>query len=96
VEGSEEVVAVAAVAAVVEVVAVPLEVLPDARQVVRQVAPDPEVLLLPPVRVRQVVLFYPVMGLLGRRQLSRSLGSLDQTGYLLNPIILVRVRVPVF
>ena len=95
-EGSEEEV-------VPVVVALP-EGLPDAHQVVRLAAPDPEVLLLPAVHVVQVcrvvlgleVPFQLVMGLLGRRQLSRSLGSSDQMGYPLNPIIPVRVRVPVF
>jgi hypothetical protein len=69
---------------VAEAAAAPPEVLPDAHQVVRRADPDPGVLLLPAVhvvRVCQVVLglgvpFHPVMGLLGRRQLSRSLGPL--------------------
>jgi hypothetical protein len=101
VEDSEGEEAAEVVAAVEVVEAVPQEDLPDAHQVVRRAAPDPEALLLPPARVRQVVLglvvpFHPVMDPPGRRQLSRSLGSLDQMGYPLNPIIPVRVRVPVF
>jgi hypothetical protein len=96
VEGLEE-----AEEVVVAAEAVPLGVLPDAHQVVRRAAPDPEALVLPPARVRQVVLglvvpFQPMMDPPGRRQLSRSLGSLDQMGYPLNPITPVRVRVPVF
>ena len=88
-----------------EVVAVvPPEDLPDAHQVVHRAAPDPEVLLHAAVRVVQVrqvvlgleVLLHLVVGPPVRRQLARSLGSLDQMGFLLNPIILVRVRVPVF
>jgi hypothetical protein len=98
VEGSEEeVVAAEEVVAVVAAVAPPEDLL-DVHQVVRRVAPDPEVLLHPAVHVVQVCLgvpFHPVMGPPGRRQLSRSLGSLDQTDYPLNPIIPVRVRVPV-
>ena len=100
----EEVEEVALVAAAVEVVVVvvPPEVLLDVHQVVRRAVPDPEVPLQPVVhlvRVCQVILglvvsFHPVMGPPGRRQLSRSSGSSDQTGYLLNPIIPVRVRVP--
>jgi hypothetical protein len=96
-EEEEEVEVVAAVVA-------PPEDLPDAHQVVRRAAPDPEVLLHPAVHVVQVcqvvlgleVPFHSVMGPPGRRQLSRSLGSSDQMGYPLNPIIPVRVRVPVF
>ena len=107
----EEVVAVVQVALVVEqgavlqaeVEVVPPEDLPDVHQVIRRVAPDPEVLLHPVdhvVRVCQVVLglevpFHPVMGPPGHPQLSRSLGSSDQMGYPLNPIIPVRVHVPV-
>jgi hypothetical protein len=89
------------VAAVEAAVVAPPGDLPDAHQVVRRVAPDPEVLLHPAVHVVQVVLglevpFHPVMGPPGRRQLSRSLGSLDQMGYPLNPMIPVRVRVLAF
>ena len=100
-EEAEEVVVVA-------VVVVPLEDLPDAHQAVlqavRRAVPGPEVLFHLVPHVVQVcrvvpgleVPFHPVMDPPGRRQLSRSLGSLDQMGCLLNPIILVRVRVPVF
>ena len=92
-EAEEEVVVVAAVEAV------PLEDLPDAHQVVRRAAPDPGALLLPPARVCQVVLglvvpFLLVTGPPGRLQLSRSSGLSDRMGYLLNPIIPVRVHVP--
>jgi hypothetical protein len=94
-EDSEEEVAVVAV--------VPPEDLPDAHQVVRRAAPDPEALLHPVVHVVQVrqvvpgpeVPPHPVVDPAVRQQLARSLGSLDQMGYPLSPMILVRVRAPV-
>jgi hypothetical protein len=97
VEGSEE--------AEAEVVAVvPQGDLPDAHQVVRRAAPDPEALLLPAVRVvrvRQVVpgpeiLPHPVVDPVDRQQLARSLGSLDRMGYLLSLTVPVRAPVLVF
>ena len=86
------------------VVAAHPEGLPEVHQVVRRGVPDPEVLLHPVdhvVQACQVVLglevpFYLVMDPPDHPQLSRSLGSLGQMGSLLNPITLVRVRVPVF
>jgi hypothetical protein len=100
VEDSEEEVEVV----VAEVVVALLEGLPGAPLVVHRVVPDPEALQLPAVRVVQVrqvvpglgVPFHPVMGPPGRRQLSKSLGSLDRMGYPLNPTILALVRVPAF
>ena len=94
----------AAEAVEVVVVVVPQGDLPDAHQVVRRAAPDPEALLLPAVcvvRVRQVVLGpevlpHSVVDLAVRQQLARSSGSSDQTGYPLSLIILVRVRVLAF
>jgi hypothetical protein len=100
VEGSEE--AVEVVVAVV--VAVPLGDLPDAHQVVRRAAPDPEALPLPAVRVarvRQVVLGsevppHLVVDPAVHLRLARSLGSLDQMGYPLSLTVLVRVCVLAF
>jgi hypothetical protein len=100
VEDSEEEVEAAAV----EVVVVLLEGLPGALLVVHQVVPHPEAPLLPAVRVAQVcqvvpglgVPSHPVMGPPGRRQLSKSLGSLDRMSYPLNPTALALVRVPAF